>query len=164
MIIRQRTGARCGPRRIWRPLRGGLSGWMGTFDGLLLLVLLEGVVEGGEDVEEEDDELQARPVLLAEGAEGEVVVVHLEGEPGPFDLARLALVLVEVLEGFCLLCCHVVELGESVQLLLDLPRAVHHSSLSPSAASQVAGLLRQASLVPAELIDVHFFLQLVQPK
>lgn len=137
--------------RLWR---GGLYGRMGTFDGLLFLVLFKGVVEGWDDVEEEDGELEAWPVLFAEGAEGEVIVVHLEGEPGPFYLAGLALVLMEVLEGFCLLGCHVVELGESVQLLLDFSCAVHHSSLSPGVASQVAGLLRQTSLVSAELIDV----------
>lgn len=147
-----------------RPLRGGLCGDKGTFDGLLLFVLLEGVVEGWEDVEEEDGELQPRPVLLAEGAEGEVIVVHLECEPGPFHLPRLALVLVEVLEGFRLFGCDVVELGESVQLLLDLSRTMHHSSLCPGSASRVTDLLRQASLISAELIDVHFFLQLVQPK
>ena len=137
---------------------------MGTFDGLLFLVLLQCVVEGWDDVEEEDGELKAWPILLAEGAEGEEFVVHLEREPGPFDLPGLALVLMEVLEGFCLLSCYVVELRESVQLLLDFSCAMHHSGLSPCASSQVAGLLRQATLVSAELIDVQFALQLVQPK
>ena len=152
IIIRPSGLARGG--RTWRPWRGGLCEGKATFDGLLLLVLLNGVVEGWDDVEEEDGELDARPVSLAEGAEGEVVVVHLEGEPRPFYLPGLALVLVEVLEGFCLLGCHVVELGEAVQLLLDLPCAVHDSGLGSRASSQVAGLLRQPSLVPAELVDV----------
>jgi hypothetical protein len=130
--------------------------------GLLLLELEDGVVEGGDDVEGEDEELQLGPVLPAEGAEGEEAVVHLEGEPGPLHLPRLTLVLVEVFEGLRLLRSHVVELGFAVQFLLDLPRSVHHADLSPGGASQRAVLIGETALVPAELVDVELVLELIQ--
>lgn len=48
---------------------------MSTVSFPFLLDAVEGVVEDGEDVEEEDEELDLGPVSGAESAEGEVLVV-----------------------------------------------------------------------------------------
>lgn len=132
--------------------------------GLLLLELENGVEKGRGDVEDEDEELDLGPVALAEGAEGEEVVVDLEGEPRPLHLAGLTFVLVEVLERLRLLRSYVVELGETVQLLLDLHRAVHGARLRTGTPAQLAVLLRESALVPAELVDVEPALELLEPR
>lgn len=107
-----------------------------TLGGLLLLELGDCVVEGGNDVEDEDEELQLGPVFFAESAEGKEVVVNLEGEPRPFHLSRLTLVLMEVLEGFGLLCSHIVELRLTVQLFLDLTGTMHGTDFSTGGATE----------------------------
>jgi hypothetical protein len=64
----------------------------------LFLELQQTVVERGQDVENEEEKLDLGPVVLTEGPEGKVVVIHLEGEPRPFDLSGLTLVLMEIFE------------------------------------------------------------------
>jgi hypothetical protein len=73
-----------------------LSQVSGTFGELLLLVPLEDEVKGGEDVEEEDCELQFGPVVSAEVRHLEVLVVHFEGEPGPLHFSCFSLILVKI--------------------------------------------------------------------
>jgi hypothetical protein len=112
------------------------------------------VVECGNDVEDEDEELQLGPVFLAENAEGKEIVVDLEAKPRPFHLSRHTLVLMEVLEGFGLLGSHVVELGLGIQLFLDLAGTMHRADFSSGSTTQLAVFLRETSLVPTELVNV----------
>jgi hypothetical protein len=67
------------------------------------------VVESGQNVEKEDQELDLRPIFRAESLESKVFVVDLGCKPGPFHCSSCALVLMEVLEGFGFLGSNSVE-------------------------------------------------------
>lgn len=139
----------------FEPFLGDLDRWVGTFDCLLFLELSNGIVESGYDIEDKDEELNLGPIVLPECPEGEIIVIHLEAEPRPFHLPGFPFILMEIFERFSLFSSDVVELGETVQFLLDLTRAMHHSSLRTRVAPQLAVFLGKTALVSAELVDVE---------
>lgn len=129
-----------------------------------LLEPLEDVVEGGEDVDEENECLELGPVIFAETVEFEVLVVYLEGKPGPFHLSGSSLILMEIFERFSLLSGNVVELRLVIKNFLDVGTAMQDVWLLDCSSSSETGLVGQTSLISSEVVDVESLFGLLHSK
>ena len=90
----------------------------------------------------------------------EILIVHLGREPGPLHLSCFSLVLVEIFEGFRLLGSHIDKLRIVVENILNFSRPMHLPGLTLRASPVEPPLVRKASLVASEFIDIKLFLEL----
>lgn len=101
------------------------------------------------------------PVVSAEVGEFEVFIVYLEGKPGPFHLSGLSLVLMEILERFCLLFSDAVVLRLVVKSLLDVSTAMHGAWRSYCSSSIESIFVGETSLISSEFVNVESLLGLL---
>ena len=118
------------------------------------------VVESGQDVEKEYQELKLRPVFRAEGLEGKVFVVDLRSKPGPFHCSDFPLILMEVLERLSFLSRYAVEFRRFVKRFFNLNLPMHSSNISQRFSSYFSAPARQSSFVSAKLINIRLLFNL----